>query len=280
MSNFFSINSMSADRMGNLYVIDYFYVRFINSTLVQTLAGHFADSGHVDGPGNVAVFNYPSFIVVPYLNPTAIYVGDGNTIIRRINCMSGLYLDFGTCIVAPTSQPTTFRPTMVPTLGPSYDPSTIPSISPTSEPSLAPTCIPSSIPSLVPSDLPSMTPSLLPSPDSFATSISLTLYPSLSANAPNPTLAPTLSTTFYVPSIQVTTVAGSGYSSGADGIGTDAEFNDLLGACMDPSATFIILYESDFDYYSIRYYNTSTQRVSTVGTGRYVDRQSFPLFSP
>jgi hypothetical protein len=58
---FNTINSMSFDHAGNLYLVCGSCVRKMDAqTNVTTLAGSFYSSGYMDGPGNIALFNSAS----------------------------------------------------------------------------------------------------------------------------------------------------------------------------------------------------------------------------
>lgn len=124
-SVFYNVVSLASDYEGNVYVGDSSAVRLITNTSVVTLAGtpDLLDYP-IDGSGASAVFYFIQFIAFNYNNPTALYIGDGNDIIRKVGCYQDYPLTSGFCFT-PTPAPTSM-PTMQPT-----QPSAIPTALPT-----------------------------------------------------------------------------------------------------------------------------------------------------
>ena len=77
---------VAADRMGNIYVADYYNhkIRKINpSGLVETFAGS-GNAGSNDGMGNLATFNGPKGVFVD-LKGNVLVADTDNNLIRKIN---------------------------------------------------------------------------------------------------------------------------------------------------------------------------------------------------
>lgn len=81
-------------------------------------------------------------------------------------------------------------------------------------------------------------------------------------------LSSTKSALSYVPSIEVSTVAGSGNEVHADGIGLSASFRNINAGCMDWGGSYIIVVEGVQSYQAVRMMMTATGEVTTIANGR------------